>query len=156
MNNYSNSTYGFATGMGAGTIVITLAICIYGVVCMWRIFEKAGEPGWKSLIPIYNMYMFYKIAWDGVYFFLPIIGTVIVSLISALGARADSSTLSGIGGFLMIILYVIIAVIAIIADVKLAKRFGKSTGFAVGLVLLSLIFYGILAFDSSDYDRNRA
>ena len=51
-------------GITLGTVVtVCLAYYIIKVIAHWRIFSKAGEPGWKSLIPIYNNYISYKIAW---------------------------------------------------------------------------------------------
>ena len=153
---YTNSAMGALAGIGAGVFVVSLAVLVFAIVCMWKIFVKAGEPGWKSLIPIYNIYTYYKIAWEGKYFLYTFLGGIIVGIITGIGTGSNSGALAGIGSFLTIILYVAAIVISIIASVKLAKRFGKSAGFAVGLILLSIIFEAILAFDSSDYDRNRA
>jgi hypothetical protein len=84
-----------------------------------RFFEKAGEPGWAAIIPFYNLYVLFKITW--------------------------------VQGWKFLLMLIPIAnfVIAIITMVKLAKAFGKSGGFAVGLIFLSVIFYCILAFDNS-------
>ena len=94
---------------------------IYRLICCWAIFEKAFEPGWGALIPFYNNYLYFKITWGNGWKFL----------------------------FLLIPFANI--VFAIITMVKLAKAFGKSGGFAVGLIFLSIIFYCILAFDKSEY-----
>jgi len=154
--SYGNSGMGFAAGIGAGYLVIMLALIIFEIVCMWRVFEKAGEGGWKSLIPIYNVYVFYKIAWEVRYFVFAILGMFAAVILAALGASANSGALAGIGSFLLTVLYFALAVMSIIAMVKMARRFGKGGGFAVGLVLLSFIFIAILAFDDSVYDRSLA
>ncbi len=153
---YDNSALGALAGMGTAMVVISLGLAIFSLVCMWKIFEKAGEAGWKCLIPIYNIYIFFKIAWEPKYFIYSILGIIAASVLTGIGAGNNSGVLTGIGSFLVIILYFAIFILAIIADVKLAKRFGKSGGFAVGLILLSVVFMAILAFDSSDYDRSRA
>lgn len=103
------------------TTIIILLISILLIIANWFIFEKAGESGWKSIIPFYNSYIMFKIAWGNGWLFL-----------------------------LTFIPFANI-VIAIIAEVKLTKSFGHSGGFAVGLVLLPNIFSLILAFDSSRY-----
>ncbi len=154
--NFDRAGIGMLAGMGTGMIVVMVALIVFEFVCMWKIFEKAGEPGWKCLIPIYGAYVYFKIAWEGKYFWLMILAPVLASILMSLGIATNSSALMGIGSFLTIIMYVAIIVIAIIAMLKLAKRFGKSAGFAVGLILLSIVFTAILAFDSSDYDRSRA
>jgi len=98
-----------------------LILGILGVVALWKIFVKAGEPGWAAIVPFYNAYVLFKITWGNGWLFL-----------------------------LMLIPFVNI-VIAIITMVKLAKAFGKGGGFAVGLIFLSIIFYCILAFGDADY-----
>jgi len=101
--------------------IILLIVCIFAIVCMWKIFTKAGRPGWASLIPIYNMYVYFDIAWgNGLFFLLTFVPFV---------------------NF----------VVAIIQNVKLAQVFGKGGGFAVGLIFLPIIFLPILAFGSSTY-----
>ena len=116
---YSYSTAG--AGISVGYMIFCLAFGVVAIVSMWRIFTKAGEPGWAAIIPFYNCFVFFKIAWGkGIYFLLTFIPFV---------------------GF----------VFAIIAWVKLTKAFGKGAGFAVGLIFLNPIFAMILAFDKSEY-----
>ncbi len=152
---FDNGANGLLAGMGTGMMVVMLALAIFEIVCMWRIFEKAGEAGWKCLIPIYNAFVYMKICWEAKYFGYLLLGIIAAAVLSGIGIGANSDVLSGIGGFLMIVLYIAIFVVMIIAMIKLAKRFGKSGGFAVGLILLSIVFMAILAFDGSDYDRRR-
>ncbi|MCI8470105.1 MAG: hypothetical protein HFJ35_01125 [Clostridia bacterium] len=107
---------------------IALVIYIIQIIAMWKLFNKAGQAGWKSLIPIYNFVILFKISglspWLLLLFllsFIPVIGSIIV-----------------------------IALMAILSY-KLAKSFGKDGGWAVGLYFLAPIFYMILAFGSSEY-----
>ena len=104
-----------------GMTILSLALAVLGIVAMWKIFEKAGKPGWAAIIPFYNIYVLFEITWGNGWKFL----------------------------FLLIPIANI--VFAIITMVKLAKAFGKGGGFAVGLIFLSIIFYCILAFDQSQY-----
>ena len=152
---YDRGASGFLAGLGAGMTVISLALAVFSIVCMWKVFEKAGEPGWKSLIPIYNIYIFYKIAWEAKYFLYLFLGIVVCYFLIIIGLGGNSGAASGIGGFLMVVLWTAVIVMSIIAMVKLSKRFGKSGAFAIGLILLNTIFMAILAFDSSTYDRRR-
>lgn len=120
------STYGasapqMSTGAMIAYIVIGIIACVIGIVAMWKIFTKAGEAGWKSIIPILNLYTLVKIA-DG----------------------------NGVK-FLLFLIPVVNFIFAIILNVKLAKAFGKGTGFAVGLIFLSFIFMLILAFGDAQY-----
>lgn len=110
------------TGSGLGLfLVFELALIIFGIVTMWKIFSKAGKPGWASLIPIYNLFVMLDIAGKPAWWFL-----------------------------LFLIPFVnIVAAILVIAS--LACNFGKGGGFVVGMILLPIIFYPILAFGSAQY-----
>lgn len=106
-------------------ILVIITISVISIVAMWKIFKKAGQEGWKSIIPIYNTYVLYEISGlEGWYAFLgliPFVGSVISM------------------------------VMGIICYIKLTNSFGKESAFAVGLILLPIIFLPILAFDSSEY-----
>ena len=102
-------------------IGVSLVLMIFFIACFWKIFEKAGQPGWASIVPLYNTIILLKIAgkpWWWIFLLL----------------------IPGVN-----------VVFAFIALIDLAKNFGKGTGFGVGLVLLSFIFFPILAFGSARY-----
>ena len=104
-----------------GMIIVALALMIFCVAVMWKVFCKAGEPGWASLIPFYNLYVMTRITWGRgwlfIFGFLPL-GNLIF---------------------------------AIFTMIKLAKVFGKKGGFACGLIFLSIVFLPILAFGKAEY-----
>jgi hypothetical protein len=107
-----------------GTIssIIYLVIAVAYLIAMWKVFVKAGKPGWGIFIPIYNFYLLLKIAGK-----------------------------SGWWMFLYLIPFVNI-IIAIIVAVDTAKAFGKSTAFGIfGLWMFSFIGYMILGFGDSKY-----
>ena len=109
-------------GLGIIGGVIYLAVIVLIIASLWKIFTKAGRPGWESLIPIYNIYIItVKIAekpgWWVVMFLIPFVNLVF----------------------------------AILVYIEVAKKFGKSSGFGVGLALLSPIFAPILAFGDAQY-----
>lgn len=111
----------FLVGFSATMGVIYLALIVLYLVALWRLFSKAGIEGWKCLIPFYNMYCLYKIAFGiGWLFFLTFIPFV---------------------NFIM----------AIILCFKLSSAFGHGAGYGFGLLFLDPIFILILAFDSSVY-----
>ena len=152
----NNEAMAAVAGMGAGLIIVLIAIAVFTIICMWKIFVKAGEPGWKCLIPVYGEYVFFKIAWEPMWFFITLGLTVLSNIITGIGASNSNGGATGFGLVVMIIVSIVSIVIGIITMIKLAKRFGKSTGFGIGLIFLEPIFMGILAFDNSDYDRSRA
>lgn len=135
--------------------VIALAVCILSIVSMWKVFVKAGEKGWKALIPFYNMYTLFKLCWETKQFWTYLILTIVVSLTNtASGAFADGTA----GNIVFYIASVVAGAFLIYLDVvlmlNLAKAFGKGNGFGIGLVLLEVIFIAILAFDKSKYVGN--
>ena len=101
--------------------IISFVVSIISIIAMWKIFSKAGQPGWAAIIPIYNIIVLLRICnrpwWWLILLIIPIVDIVIV----------------------------------IILCIDLAKAFGHGIGFGLGLIFLSLIFLLILAFGSSRY-----
>ena len=102
-------------------IVIWLAVVVLMIAAMWKVFEKAGEPGWAAIIPIYNFLVLLKIAgkpmWWIILFFIPVVNLIV----------------------------------AIVMLFSLARNFGKGGGFALGLLLLPPVFYPMLAWGDARY-----
>jgi len=106
---------------GVFAVIVYIAIVVLAIASQWKIFSKAGQPGWASLIPIYNVIVMLQIArqplWMVILLFIPIANIIV----------------------------------AIIVSIELAKNFGKSGGFAAGLILIPIIFYPLLAFGGAEY-----
>jgi hypothetical protein len=108
-------------------VVVMLAFVVAIVVSMWKVFEKAGQPGWAAIVPIYNAYVLTceiakkEILWF-VLMFVPFVGIVAAVLVS----------------------------------IEVAKKFGKSELFGVGLAFLGFIFFPILGFGDAQYEGNRS
>jgi uncharacterized membrane protein YoaK (UPF0700 family) len=102
-------------------LLFILAVLVFFIIIQWKIFTKAGEEGWKSIIPIYSTYILLRIVgkpgWWLLLFLIPIVNIVF----------------------------------AIWMTNMLSKSFGKEEGFTVGLLLLGVIFYPILAFGGAAY-----
>ena len=100
---------------------IVLIVWLINIIFQWKVFVKAGKPGWAALIPIYNVIVMFEIAglpaWNVVLLFVPLLNVYIL----------------------------------VKADINLSKNFGKPGMFALGLIFLPIVFWGILAFDSSVY-----
>lgn len=145
--------------MGAFYFTFMFALIAVMIVGLWKIFTKAGEEGWKSLIPFYNGYIIItKVARkSAMYFWGPILGLIaiisaFVILIGSAGRYGRISNSTGvILGLLTAAFYIGLFVIGIIVNLAIAKNFGQSAGFAVGLILLPFIFYLILAFGDSKF-----
>lgn len=128
---------------------VLLVFYIVIVIAWWRIFKKAGEPGWKSIIPFYDGHTIYKICWKPVFFWLMLIlavaGTVMTGFQLSLGGFETVIYITGYA-FMLLALY-----IDVLHSFKLSNAFGHGTGFAIGLVFLPTIFCLILAFGKSQY-----
>ena len=106
--------------------LFSLVIGVLAIVAMWKIFTKAGEPGWASIVPIYNTYTMVKIAG-----YNPLM-------------------------FLLFLIPLVNVVFAIMVMLGLGRAFGKSTGWSIGLlVILNVIGMLILGFGKDEY-RNPA
>jgi hypothetical protein len=107
--------------VGTGSWLFILIVIIFYIYTYWRIFEKAGKPGWATIIPIYNTLVLLQIVgkpwWWLLLFFIP--GLNIIFAIWMINLLSIS--------------------------------FGKGIGFTLGLIFLSPIFYPILAFSNAEY-----
>ena len=118
-------------------IVPLIILTIIFTLCFWKILEKAGEEGWKSLVPIYNTYTIYNISGMNIMYFIVDIVSYVIFLFTGIGVI----------GFICNIIYIVFI------D-KICNNFGKGIGFKVGTFFLPFIFYPILAFGKSAYINN--
>ncbi len=131
------------------TILIALLLFwILQIIAYWMIFTKAGEPGWKSIIPVYCTYVQYKLTWKPMFFWLNLVIAFAANLFIQLGY--DSVALMSIG----VVLNLAVSVIGFIALYKLSRAFGHGVGFMLGLIFLYPIFILILGLGSSQYIGN--
>lgn len=121
--------------------IFILVIAILVIVAMWKIFQKAGEPGWKAIIPFYNSYTMYKIVWDTKFFWINFGLGVLTGIINLLPPLAFIGYIVSIATF----------VIEVMLLNKLAKSFGHGTGFTIGLIFLPYVFFLILGFGSDEF-----
>ena len=134
-------------GMFAVMMIVGLVWYILSVIAYWKIFTKAGEPGWKSIIPFYNSYTQFKITWDAKYYLILIVLAIAMSVITNVTGKEQN----GLATAVLAVLTLIVIVISVIADFKLAAAFGHGMAFALGLIFFSPIFMLILGLGSSQY-----
>lgn len=147
------STAGVAGGLIAGImmfivviIIISLVIETLKLIGTWKMLTKAGESGWKSLIPFYNQWTLCKVAGISPYWVLEII---VVSMINTfLNVILGSPVISGI---LSLIVYANTIYFLVILSISLAKSFGKDTGFGVVTFFFSFITYPMMGMGSATY-----
>ena len=114
-----------ASAVGAGIMIVyslfCLVLCIVLIVAMWKMFVKAGKPGWACIVPFYSQYCLFDIAMgNGWLFLLTFVPCVNV-------------------------------VMTFMCYYKLAGAYGKGAGFGIGLIFLTPIFMMILGFGKAEY-----
>jgi hypothetical protein len=110
--------------LGCGFMIFYLAFIVLAIAGMWKMFVKAGKPGWAAIVPIYNLVVLCEIAGKPLWWVACILCAPV---------------------WLVMSLFIWI---------EIAKKFGKGTGFAVGLWLLTPIFAPILGFGSATFNAN--
>ncbi|MHB1336088.1 MAG: DUF5684 domain-containing protein [Candidatus Humimicrobiaceae bacterium] len=124
-NNYGEIAAGIGSIIGILFLyLLYFTLIAFYIFCMWKIFVKAGKPGWAAIVPVYNILIELEITrlpwWFLLLMFVPLANFVIL-------------------------IFVMLA---------LAKVFGKSTAFGIGLLFLSFIFIPMLAFGKDKYDSS--
>lgn len=104
-------------GLGLVALVVILAYPI----SLWKLYAKAGEPGWSALIPIYNLFIWIRIARRPVWWIVLLLFPVINFIIS------------------------------LVIGISFAKQFGKDWLWGVGTILLGFVFYPLMAFGDAEY-----
>ena len=136
-----------AVGVVTVAVVVGLVWYILQVVAQWCLFSKAGEPGWKCLIPFYNYYTQYKLTWNGSVFWTEMAMIFAASFLSNMSQNGGSAILGILGSVCAFVVFVI----GVISAYKLSVSYGHGVGFAIGLLLLHPIFILILGFGRSAY-----
>lgn len=110
--------------------LISLVVSLVFLAGMWKIFSKAGKPGWAAIIPIYNIIVLLEVTgkpiWWIVFFLIPVVNFIAPLIV-------------------MILVYI-----------TLAERFGRGIGTVLGLILLPFIFVPVLGFGSATYTAGPA
>jgi len=102
-------------------MIVMLIVAIIMIIANWKIYEKAGKPGWASIVPVYAQIVLLEICelptWKVILFFIPIANIYII----------------------------------FIANIELAKKFGKSTGYGIAMVFFGVVLLPMLAFGKAQY-----
>ena len=124
----NTAALGALAAFGFAFILFLVAVAVVTIVGMWKAFEKAGQPGWATIVPFYNLVVLFRLGGQSGWFAL----AILLNLIPFIGGLA----------WLGIIIW---------NHVNISKRFGHGVGFALGLAFLAPIFWIILGFGSSKY-----
>ena len=101
--------------------ILVIAVCVAMIAGMWKVFVKAGQPGWGCLVPIYNLILLLGMAgkptWWIVLYLIPVVSLVAVAMV----------------------------------NIEIAKKFGQGAGYGLGLAFLPMFFYPMLGFGDAQY-----
>ena len=134
------------------TVIVSLIVLAFGLVWFFlqiaaycKIFEKAGESGWKALVPFYSTYIQYRLSWSTQYFSLFLVTSVLVAAFQLMEPQSLLAILFSLASSLAFM------AVHAVSTHKLSKAFGHGIGFTLGLIFFEPIFALILAFGSSQY-----
>ncbi|MBQ9017904.1 hypothetical protein IJ118_02480 [Candidatus Saccharibacteria bacterium] len=151
-------------GLFGAFAVFGVILYILLIIAGWRILRKAGEPGWKIIIPIYGLYTLYKIVNMRAWFWITFLLNCVLAVLT-IAAQNDinaynAGTLSASQSPLLIatVIFVFISaifdfIVTIIYSYRLSKAFGHGIGFTIGLFFLPFIFQFVIAFSKDKYNK---
>ena len=133
-----------AGGLALVSSLIQVVIILLNIIGLFKIYQKMGKPGWKGIIPFYNMYGLYDELWDKKYFWGDLLAQAVM-----LNPSSPSGLLFSVAD---LVLSVAMIVVVMKLYIKLAKAFGKGTGFGVLTFFFAPICLAVLGFGSAEYE----
>lgn len=131
--NNSNGSAAGAAILGGFMLVfflVWLALVVAMLAGMWKVFVKAGRPGWEAIVPFYNLWI----------------------LITKVAIRPWWIFLVFLAAFIPFVGGLIALAASVLISIDVAKNFGRGIGFAIGLALLPFVFYPLLGFGKETFE----
>ena len=151
-------------GIVGAMIILALIVCVLVVVAQWKVFTKAGKPGWMSIIPFLSTYVLGEISNADKRLTWGLIGSMVVNALAVFLARitgigydaslassAADVEITGPFGAISSIAGIATFVLTIITYIHLSQAFGHGGGYSAGLLLLPIVFFPMLAFGQDVY-----
>ena len=136
------------TSVFSSLLIILIALIILLTVAEWKILTKAGEKGWKSLIPFYNIFVSHHIVgMSHTWFIIEVIAWIIEFVLELVKMPAPVVLAVGIAVGIFTLVSELVHII------KMCSCFGKRTGFKIGMILIPELFMLIIAFGKSEYKK---
>lgn len=142
-------------GMAIVLLGVGIFLSVLLIVARWMVYRKAGEAGWKAIIPIYSSYISYKICWKGsafwVYFLTGLVGAILTTTFRINGEiyclAQENVAFAFLGGCAL----TASAIWAIRHAIKMARAFDKGVGFGILILFFPYIMMLVLGFGKSEY-----
>lgn len=153
MGNLSSFAGPTLAGLFSSYFIVILILLALPYICRWRMLEKAGSPGWASIVPFYGTYLMFENVWDTKYFFLELGLPILIGVLSVLSMVMPAGLAVVIGLLSGIALLGLFAINVIFA-IHVARAYGMGSGYAALILISPLIGYAIIAFGDSEYVGN--
>ena len=144
-------------------MIFSIILSILLIIADWKIFKKAGEPGWKAIIPIYNIYIMYKIVNMRGWWWFMVGFTILYTIVATSIGYNPSLTPEELANLnfsthpIFIVTLIVFCAVSIYVSIvyayRTAKVFGHGIGYIIGLLFLPCIFWLILGFGKSKYSK---
>lgn len=145
LDQISGILVGGILAIGAMGYIVSLVMSILTIIGGWKMFRKFGEPGWKAIIPFYNIWVEYKYTWKPV-MIIPValmgIGGSCLMQIAEEGSALQ---------IIASVAFLVSWVLTIIAYYKRCKAFGHGIGYTIGHLIAPGVMTIILGFGKSQY-----
>lgn len=132
----------------AASSTIRLVFIVLNFFGLYRIFQKMGMPGWKGIIPFYNMYNLFDKLWESKHFWTYLLAQIVLGI-----PMGDASGL--LASLVDLVLSMLLIVVEMKLYIALAKAFGKGTGFGVLTYFFSPVCLAVLGFGGAEYNGRR-
>lgn len=133
--------------------ILSAIYLVLQIIGWWHVFKKAGERPWKSIIPVYDLYIQIKLTWNVKFFWMMLCSLLLTALFRILTLE--------IGGFfttffviMVVLLNIFIVVLYVIAQYWFSKSMNHGIPYCIGLIILPFIFTPILGLGKSEYIGN--
>ena len=139
---------GLLGGFAIIYVVVAIIWVVLAIIALWKIFVRAWEKWWKAIIPIYNVYIMYKIVGMKNWFWYSILVPVALWIVAALLEKSSPDATP----ILSAIWSAFSGIVGIVASFKLPRKFGWGVGTSVLYVLFTAICLLILGFGNYEYN----
>lgn len=138
--------------IGIFVCLIALAAVVTTIIGEWKVFEKAGKPGWAAIVPLYNSYVIYQLGGFPPLLMLLNVGVSVLAFISGffngfLEYYEEVWAISIIFSGILSLASLALTVVEVLTSINIAKKFGKSELYGFGLAFLPFVFYMMLGLD---------
>ncbi len=141
----------FEVSVPSGIVSVALIVicCVLIIIAMLKIFEKANLPGYYAIIPVYNVYVLFKLVWNEFNFYFSVVLLILSNILEL--------AFEEIPNVFILVVSLIISIASLIHTIELCKRISRSfnhkVGYTIGLLFLPAVFLLILGLNSDEYKK---